>query len=51
MLQYPKYITDRSISQKIKDKKKYNYRKKALNYNIENKILYFTGMEGKVIAN
>ena len=47
MLQYPKYITDRSISQKIKDKKKYNYRKKALNYNIENKILYFTGYGGK----
>ena len=42
-LQYPKDLFNVSTKQKIKDKKKYNYRMKALNYTIENKILYFTG--------
>ena len=46
-LKYPDNLINENMLQREKDKKKYNYRTKAKNYKIENKILYFTGYAGK----
>lgn len=35
------------MSKAKKDKARYNFRNKDFNYNIENKILYFTGLARK----
>lgn len=47
LVKYPQNLIDINMSRLTKDKKKYNYCKKAKNYNIENNILYFTGYGGK----
>ena len=51
MLEYPKDLYDDNLPQKIKDKRKYNYRKKAKNYILENNIIYFIGIQEKIIVN
>ena len=46
-LEYPKDLYDDNLPQKAKDKKRYNYRNKANNYVLEDKIIYFTGYGAK----
>lgn len=47
MIKYPDYLINDQMNKITKDKKKYNYRRKAKNYMIEDNILYFTGFAGK----